>query len=121
MAEVRKLRQSHPNIIDSILEVMEEITNQARECITRGDQKRVGELMNINQGLLDSLGVNTLELSRLVYQARLAGAAGSKITGAGGGGSIIAYCPGKTREVLEELDSIENAFQVGISTRGVTW
>lgn len=121
VAEVRKLRQAHPNIIDSILEVMEEITNQARECITRGDQKRVGELMNINQGLLDSLGVNTLELSRLVYQARLAGAAGSKITGAGGGGSIIAYCPGKTREVLEELDSIENAFQVGISTRGVTW
>ncbi|MCC7560232.1 MAG: mevalonate kinase [Methanobacterium sp.] len=121
VAEVRKLRQAHPTIINPILEVMEEITNQARESITRGDQKKVGELMNINQGLLDSLGVNTVELSRLVYQARLAGAMGSKITGAGGGGSIIAYCPGKTREVLAELNSIENAFQVGISSKGVTW
>ena len=77
--------------------------------------------MNINQGLLDALGVNTEELSCLVYRARHAGALGSKLTGAGGGGSIIAYCPGKTREVLEELESIENAFPVGISSQGVTW
>ena len=119
--KVRKLCQAHPTIIKPILNIMEEVTNQARESITMGEEKQVGELMNINQGLLDSLGVNTVEISRLVYQARRAGAIGSKITGAGGGGSIIAYCPGKTREVLEELDSIENAFQVGISSKGVTW
>jgi mevalonate kinase len=119
--KVRKLCQAHPTIINPIMDIMEEVTNQARESITRGDQKQVGELMNINQGLLDSLGVNTVEISRLVYQARRAGAIGSKITGAGGGGSIIAYCPGKTREVLEELNTIENAFQVGISSTGVTW
>jgi mevalonate kinase len=119
--KVRKLCQAHPTIINPILDIMEEVTNQARESITHGDEKQVGELMNINQGLLDSLGVNTVEISRLIYQARRAGAIGSKITGAGGGGSIIAYCPGKTREVLEELDSIENAFQVGISSKGVTW
>jgi len=119
--QVRKLCQAHPTIINPILDIMEEVTNQARESITQGDEKQVGELMNINQGLLDSLGVNTVEISRLIYQARRAGAIGSKITGAGGGGSIIAYCPGKTREVLEELDSIEKAFQVGISSKGVTW
>lgn len=119
--KVRKLCQAHPTIINPILDIMEEVTNQARESITQGDEKQVGELMNINQGLLDSLGVNTVEISRLIYQARRAGAIGSKITGAGGGGSIIAYCPGKTREVLDELDSIENAFPVGISSQGVTW
>jgi mevalonate kinase len=119
--EVRKLCQAHPTIIKPILDVMETVTNQARESITNGEEKRVGELMNINQGLLDALGVNTNELSRLVYHARLAGATGAKLTGAGGGGSIIAYCPGKTREVLEELESIDNAFQVGISSKGVTW
>jgi len=118
---VRKLRQAHPTIIKPILDIMETVTNQARESITRGEEKQVGELMNINQGLLDALGVNTTELSRLVYHARRAGATGSKLTGAGGGGSIIAYCPGKTREVLEELESVENAFQVGISSKGVTW
>jgi mevalonate kinase len=119
--EVRKLCQAHPTIIKPILDIMETVTNQAREYITKGEEKRVGELMNINQGLLDALGVNTNEISRLIYHARLAGAIGSKITGAGGGGSIIAYCPGKTREVLEELQSVENAFLVGISSKGVTW
>ena len=119
--EVRKLCQAHPTIIKPILDIMETVTNQAREYITTGEEKRVGELMNINQGLLDALGVNTNEISRLIYHARLAGAIGSKITGAGGGGSIIAYCPGKTREVLEELQSVENAFTVGISSKGVTW
>jgi len=118
---VRQLREAHPSIVNPILEVMEDLANQAREYIIQGEEKEVGELMNINQGLLDALGVNTDELSRLVYRARHAGALGSKLTGAGGGGSIIAYCPGKTREVLEELESIENAFQVGISSQGVTW
>lgn len=118
---VRKLRQNHPNLIGPVLDTMEKLTKEARDAITSGDEKRVAELMNINQGLLDALGVNTLELSDLIYEARNAGAIGSKITGAGGGGSIIAYCPGKTREVLEKLDSVENAFQVSISQKGVTW
>ena len=119
--QVRKLCNDHPTIIKPIIGLMGDVTNLAREAITQGEEKRVGELMNINQGLLDSLGVNTDELSRLIYHARSAGAIGSKLTGAGGGGSMIAYCPGKTREVLEELQSIDNAFLVGISRKGVTW
>jgi mevalonate kinase len=118
---VRKLRETQPTIVNPILDIMEDLANQARKSIIQGEEKEVGELMNINQGLLDALGVNTEELSCLVYRARHAGALGSKLTGAGGGGSIIAYCPGKTREVLEELESIENAFPVGISSQGVTW
>lgn len=121
VAGVRKLHDDHPGIIKPIMDTMEKIANQARQAITEGDQQKVGELMNINQGLLDALGVNTDQLSNLVYQARSAGAIGSKLTGAGGGGSIIAYCPGKTQEVLERLKHVENAFQVNISPQGVTW
>ncbi len=119
--KVKKLRQNHPNIINPILDTMETVVNQARQSIIKGEEEKVGELMNINQGLLDALGVNTIELSKLVYQARNAGAIGSKLTGAGGGGSIIAYCPGRTQEVLDKLQSIENAFPVTISSEGVTW
>ena len=119
VAGVRKLHDNHPQIVKPILDTMEELTNQARESILKGEEKQVGELMNINQGLLDALGVNTLELSDLVYHARSAGATGSKITGAGGGGSIIAYCPGKTDEVLKELKSVDKAFKMDISSEGV--
>ncbi|WP_243669632.1 hypothetical protein [Vulcanisaeta sp. JCM 16161] len=50
----------------------------------------MGVLMNINHGLLDALGVSTRQLNELVYAARNAGALGSKLTGAGGGGCMIA-------------------------------
>ncbi|NYB52778.1 MAG: mevalonate kinase [Methanobacteriaceae archaeon] len=119
--KVKKLRSHHPQIINPLLDSMETLTNQARDAIIQKEVDKVGELMNINQGLLDALGVNTKELSSMVYEARKAGALGSKITGAGGGGSIIAYCPGKTQEVLEKLKSVENAFPVTISSEGVTW
>ncbi|MGC8936143.1 MAG: mevalonate kinase, partial [Candidatus Methanomethylicaceae archaeon] len=56
-------------------------------------------LMSINHGLLDSLGVSTKTLNDMVYASRGAGALGSKLTGAGGGGCIIALCPGRVREV----------------------
>jgi mevalonate kinase len=49
--------------------------------------------MNVNQGLLDALGVNIIELSSLIYSSRRAGAFGSKISGAGGGGCMFALTP----------------------------
>ena len=62
--------------------------------------------MNINHGLLSAIGVSTPELEELVYAARRAGALGSKLTGAGWGGSIIALpSPGSVEAVLEALRS----------------
>ena len=60
--------------------------------------------MNVNQGLLDALGVNILELSSLIYSARQAGAFGAKITGAGGGGCMVALAaPDKCTQVAEAI------------------
>jgi mevalonate kinase len=101
------------------MDSIEQITDNAREAIVCENAEILGELMNINHGLLDALGVNTPELSRMVYIARKAGAIGSKITGAGGGGSIIAYSPNKIDEVLGELQRVENAFIIKLSSLGV--
>ena len=57
------------------------------------------------QGLLNALGVSTPELERMADIARRAGAAGAKLTGAGGGGSIVALCPGKVADVVAALQS----------------
>ena len=40
------------------------------------------------------------ELDALVHTARAAGAIGAKLTGAGGGGAVIALAPGHERDVL---------------------
>ena len=116
---VRIRRDIYPDIIDPVIDSIELITEEAREAILNDDKKRIGELMNINHGLLDALGVNTKELSNMVYTARNAGACGSKITGAGGGGSIIAYCPDGAGEVISAINEKESALKADISKEGV--
>ena len=116
---VRLKMEKHPKIMIPILNSMESITNGAREALINGDQEMIGEFMNINHGLLDAIGVNTEELSKMVFDARKTGAIGSKLTGAGGGGSIIAYCPGRVDEVVSCINEFENAFKISISRDGV--
>ena len=48
--------------------------------------------MNICHGMLNALQVSTPEIEKLIDIARLNGALGAKLTGSGGGGSIIAIC-----------------------------
>jgi len=73
-------------------EVIEDIGSIVREALValkKGDLVTVGELMERNHKFLAILGVNTRELQRL-KEAAAKEALGAKITGAGGGGSIIA-------------------------------
>jgi mevalonate kinase len=58
--------------------------------------------MDINQGLLMAIGVSHEALDRLVYAARMNGALGAKLTGAGGGGCMIALAKLDGRERVSE-------------------
>jgi len=117
---VKERMKRHPKIMNLIMDTIAHITRKARKALEINDKERLGELMNINQGLLDAIGVNTQSLSEMIYTSREAGALGSKITGAGGGGSIIAYSPNRTRQILETLtDRGYNAMKADPSTKGV--
>lgn len=124
VAGVKKRRDLHPEIMDPLIESVGRITNEAKIILTskkleKKNIESLGELMNINHGLLDAMGVNTLELSKMVYISRMAGAAGSKITGAGGGGSIIALCMGNSVDVFNALEKSENAIKADFSREGI--
>ena len=72
--------------------------------LLNADWKEFGELMNIHQGLLESLGVGTAQLARLVYAARKCGAFGAKLSGAGGGDCMVALAePGRMDAVRQGL------------------
>ncbi|WP_414469296.1 mevalonate kinase [Methanobacterium sp. ACI-7] len=116
---VRIRREKFPEVIDPVIDSIETLTIEAKDAILNNNEKRIGELMNINQGLLDALGVNTKELSDMVFISRRAGALGSKLTGAGGGGSMIAFCPDDTYKIISALKKKENAFEANISKDGV--
>ncbi|OQC50039.1 MAG: Mevalonate kinase [Euryarchaeota archaeon ADurb.Bin023] len=82
------------------MDAMEDIASKSKKILSEnGDIKELGTLMNINNGLLEAIGVSTKELSELVFASRISGALGAKITGAGGGGCMYALAPNKQREV----------------------
>ena len=66
------------------------ISNAVIKALRSEDDLELGLLMNRNHELLRQIGVSTPGLDGLVAEARKAGALGAKLTGAGGGGCIIA-------------------------------
>lgn len=100
---VRERRDRNPEVVDPIIEDIGRITREAKETLGKGGAG-IGELMDINHGLLEALGVGSERLSALVYAAREAGAEGAKITGAGGGGCMVAYAPGKEDAVARAIE-----------------
>lgn len=88
--KVQRLKECYPDVVEPIFQAIGAISMRAVPLIKEQDMSGLGELMNINHGLLEALGVGTRELSELVYAARNAGGAyGAKLTGAGGGGCMI--------------------------------
>ncbi len=93
VSKVRENYLKYTAIFKPILAAIGKISLQAKKFLEASDFHKLGELMNINQALLESLGVSSIELEKLVYAAREAGAYGAKLTGAGGGGCIVALAP----------------------------
>ncbi len=68
-------------------------------AIVDGDVAQLGALMTSAHHTLASLGVSTAALDALVAAALAAGALGAKLTGAGGGGAVVALAPGREAAV----------------------
>jgi len=92
---VADMRNKHPGIVNPILDAIGEVAMSALHTFAK--PKEFGCYMDVNHALLEALGVGHPALTRLVLSARAAGAYGAKITGAGGGGSIIALCPKRAK------------------------
>jgi mevalonate kinase len=83
-------RKADAQGVDRCMAAIAELVRQARESIEAGRISSLGLLMNDNHVLLRELGVSTAGLDGACRQALEAGALGAKLTGAGGGGSVIA-------------------------------
>lgn len=68
----------------------------AEAALCAGDRSRLGHLLNLNQLLLERIGVSCPELETLIDAALGAGALGAKLSGSGGGGVMIALVTPET-------------------------
>jgi mevalonate kinase len=108
--KVQSFRAGYPEIVDPIFRAIGEISRIAPDCIRDGRLEELGRLLDTNHGLLEAIGVGTRELSELVYASRGAGGAfGAKLTGAGGGGCMIALPRTGSDDVLRVMTAIAQA------------
>jgi len=101
---VRRRRERMPALYDTIFDEIDEISRAGAVALLEGDYETLGALMNVCHGYLNAIEVSTPELERMIAIARSAGAVGAKLTGAGGGGSIVALCPGREDDVARALN-----------------
>ncbi|MDI6718568.1 MAG: mevalonate kinase [Methanomicrobiales archaeon] len=93
--KVGMLKNKYPEIVEPLLDSIGAVTMAALHTLSH--PREMGRCMDINHALLEALGVGHPQLSRLVLAARAAGAHGAKVTGAGGGGCMVALCPGRLK------------------------
>jgi len=102
--QVQNSRQLHRERTDRIISEIGELTARAGSALGAGDFKAGGEMMYRNHELLADLGVSTPVLDHCVELLMENGALGAKLTGAGGGGAVVALSePGERGHLIELL------------------
>ena len=103
VAAVRARYEENTALYTTIFDEIDEMSVAGATALREGDYELLGSLMNVCHGFLNAIQVSTPDLERMVEIARDAGATGAKLTGAGGGGSIVALCPGASDAVSGAL------------------
>ena len=106
VAGVKERKEKNAEKYKEIFDRAENIAYLAKDALQDEDHKEVGKLMNENHKLLQQIEVSSRELDFLVNVAREHGALGSKLTGGGLGGNMIALTPGK-----ELQEKVTNAIE----------
>ena len=87
-----------------------------KKALITGDVTKFGEMMNINEGLLASYGVETDKLAAMNHAARNAGAYGAKLSGAGGGDCMIALASKENKGDVEKAISDAGGEIISVKT-----
>ena len=96
------LTEQKKNISDriQILSEMKSLVSVARKELEEGNPHAIGELLHQGWELKKQMAskVSNPQLDEMYATARNAGAIGGKISGAGGGGFLLLYCPQDKQE-----------------------
>ena len=89
------------------IEAMHQLKEQAKmmkEALLKGRLSEIGEILDFGfqQKRQMAANISNSSIEEVYEGAKKAGATGGKISGAGGGGFMIFYCPGNTRYKVAE-------------------
>lgn len=108
------IKEQQKNVVsknEKSIEAMHQLKEQARmmkEALLKGRLHEIGEILDygFEQKRLMAHNISNSSIDSIYNAAKKAGATGGKISGAGGGGFMVFYCPGNTRyKVIETLNT----------------
>ncbi|KAK4476691.1 hypothetical protein RD792_015851 [Penstemon davidsonii] len=133
VASVSERTMRHSNAMSSVFNAVDSISNELATiiqspvsddlAITEKEEK-LGELMEMNQGLLQCMGVSHASIETVI-RTTLKYKLSTKLTGAGGGGCVLTLLPtllsgAVVDKVIAELESCGfQCFIAGIGGRGL--
>lgn len=108
------IRKQSKNVTDKkeiSIEAMHQLKQQAqmmKEALLKGRLNEIGEILDygFQQKRKMAEGISNPLMEEIYTSAKKAGATGGKISGAGGGGFMIFYCPVNTK--YKVIKSLEN-------------
>lgn len=85
-----------------VLRRIKEMAYMARDELKAGNIDAIGEMLHESWQLKKGLArnISNAEIDNIYHVARQAGATGGKITGAGGGGFLLLYCPHEKQDAV---------------------
>ena len=110
------IEQQAGNVVrqnEGAIEAMHQLKNQAqwmKEALLTGRLNEIGEILDFGfqQKRKMADGISNPLIEDIYDTAKKAGATGGKISGAGGGGFMIFYCPRNTKyNVIRQLEKFE--------------
>ncbi|MFX1441954.1 MAG: mevalonate kinase [Promethearchaeota archaeon] len=99
----KQIQEKDKSTLDAF-KVIETCVYQAKEALLKADYKKLGDLMDTQQQQEKILKAESKKILQLCVAAKDAGALGAKQMGAGGGGCMLAICPGKQQEVAKAIE-----------------
>lgn len=119
----RIIQQQANNVVnkqEKSIEAMHQLKQQAqmmKEALLKGRLHEIGEILDFGfqQKRKMAEGISSPLMEDIYETAKAAGATGGKISGAGGGGFMVFYCPGTTKykvvKALEKFGGSHRNFQ----------
>lgn len=123
ISRVTEMKQTYPSLFEGLCESATLVSGLCAQALRAHDPATLGQLMTYSHAVLSRAGASTKGLDELVDLCISSGCLGAKLTGAGGGGSVLAVPPAdpaKTTALLSTLAARGyQAFLTNVPTTGV--